>query len=147
MDTEAIHHETPDFASLSHFEEYHGPNQLHMGNGKDFPIQHTGSTSINSLSHPFYLHNIFHVPQITKPLISVQKSAQDNNVFFEFHPTSFSVKDQETRKTILYAQTTNGLYCLDNPPSTHLMESATPQTWHHRLGHLNNQTMHRIFNS
>lgn len=49
-DTGATHHVTPDIASLSHSKEYHGPDQLHMGNGKGLPIQHIGNTSINSLS-------------------------------------------------------------------------------------------------
>lgn len=80
--TRATQHMTPNLTSLSHFKEYHGPNQLYIGNGKGISIRHIGSTPINSLTRPFHLQSILHVLQITKPLMSIQEFARDNNVYW-----------------------------------------------------------------
>lgn len=58
--------------------EYNGPEQLHMGNGKDLPIKKIGYTTIQSNFNPsvsLTLQNLLHVPDITKNLISVSKFA------------------------------------------------------------------------
>lgn len=61
-----------------------------------------------------YLHTIvyvYNVPAITKNLISVSKFAQDNLVFFEFHPYHCLVKSHGSRKVLLKGQVgPNGLY-------------------------------------
>ena len=38
---------------------------------------------------PLIMRNILHVPHITRNFLSVQQFAHDNNVIFEFHPSSF----------------------------------------------------------
>lgn len=140
-DTGATHHFTPDLASLSHAEEYTGSGQLHVGNGKGLLISHTGSTSIKTLSNSFRLSNVLHVPSISKPLISVQKFAKDNIVFFEFHLSHFLIKDQVTQDPLLSGQSRHGLYSLTPTfasvpkPFTSLAERASTDWWHRRLGH------------
>ncbi|GFP84907.1 retrovirus-related pol polyprotein from transposon tnt 1-94 [Phtheirospermum japonicum] len=106
-----------------------------------------------------------YVPHITKNLISVSQFAQDNSVYFEFHPTSCYVKDQVTHQILLRVSLRNGLYKFDiqlansssspnlsspsttstsfmkQHPSVFITESsdsnkeATLQLWHLRLGH------------
>ncbi|GAU22178.1 hypothetical protein TSUD_252060 [Trifolium subterraneum] len=65
-DSGAFHHVTPDPSNLSDTTYLLGSDQVLIGNGQ--------------------------VPAITKNLMSVSKFAQDNNVFFEFHPTFCLVK-------------------------------------------------------
>ena len=47
-----------------------------------------------------------------KCLLSVQKFYLDNNVYFEFHPFVFYVKDLNTNEVILSGQSKDGLYAL-----------------------------------
>jgi hypothetical protein len=47
------------------------------------------------------LNNVLYVPEASKNLVSVHRLTSDNNVFLEFHPNLFFVKDRATRKTLL----------------------------------------------
>ncbi|RDX91656.1 putative mitochondrial protein, partial [Mucuna pruriens] len=49
----------------------------------------------------FTLNNLMLVPHITKNLVSVSKFAQDNGVYFEFHPTNSFVKSQASNQVLL----------------------------------------------
>jgi hypothetical protein len=75
-------------------------------------------------------------------LLSVQKFYLDNNVYFEFHPFVFYVKDLNTNEVLLSSQSQDGLYTLSRsfitlvplaywPPCI----SASANLWHRRLGH------------
>jgi hypothetical protein len=59
-------------------------------------ISHIGHSLLPSSNHPIYLHNILHVPGLSKHLLSIQKLAHDNHAFVELHPSFFCIKDQET---------------------------------------------------
>jgi hypothetical protein len=78
-------------------EHHHGidchSHGHHVGNGAGLKIMHVHSCSINTDTHPLALNNILHVPEISKHLLSVHKLSRDNNVFFEFHPWYFLIKD------------------------------------------------------
>jgi len=50
---------------------------------------------------PLYLHNLLHVPSITKNLLSVSKFALANNVYFELFPHFCTVKCQATNEILL----------------------------------------------
>jgi histone deacetylase 1/2 len=68
---------------------------------------------------------------------------RDNNVFIEFHPDHFSIKEQQTKKTLLSGRCERGLYPLKS--SNKQVLGATRQAlgvvkpssslWHARLGH------------
>lgn len=77
-------------------QDYGGSKKIFMGNNEGLNISHFG-TSFISLDHvkniKLHLLNLFHVFYIRKNLISVSKYTQDNNVYFEFHPRFFLVKD------------------------------------------------------
>jgi hypothetical protein len=47
-----------------------------------------------------------------KNLVSVHHLATDNRAFLEFHPNFFFIKDQATKKTLLEAKCSGGLYPL-----------------------------------
>ena len=71
---------------------------------------HTGHSLINTATRSLALRNILHVPEIFKHLISVHKFSRDNDVFFEYHPWHFSIKDQWSRKILLDERCEFSLY-------------------------------------
>jgi histone deacetylase 1/2 len=83
---------------LTASEPYNGNDNLHVGDGKGLSISHIGHTKLYNPHRSFTLSNVLHVPAITKPLLSVQKFHLDNNVYFEFHPFLFYVKDINTNE-------------------------------------------------
>jgi hypothetical protein len=104
LDISANQHVTPDLATLAALEPYLGNDNLHVGDCKGLFISHSGHTKIHTPHHSFILSNILHVPHITKRLLSVQKFCLDNNVYFEFHPFVFYVKDLNTNEVLLSGQ-------------------------------------------
>lgn len=109
-DTGATHHVTPNIANLSLSESYNGNESVRVGNGKSLPIANVGNSLLHTSHKSFKLDNILHVPSITKSLLSVQKFTKDNQVFFEFHPDKFFVKDPTTKNILLQGTTDAGLY-------------------------------------
>ena len=53
---------------------------------------------------------MLHVPQIQKNLIFVSQFTKDNNVYIEFHSSSFLVKDKATGRVRLRGKPKDGLY-------------------------------------
>jgi len=140
--TGANQHITPDLATLTASEPYLDNDNLHVGDGKGLPISHLGHTKIYTLHHSFTLSNVLHVPAITKPLLSVQKFCLDNNVYLEFHPRVFYVKDLNTHEVLLLGQSKDGLYVLTKSFITSVPQAywspctfAFVDLWHCRLGH------------
>jgi hypothetical protein len=143
-DSGATHHMTSDLANLNlKTEEYGGSDHIRVGNGNTIPITHIGDAHISSSSFPFTLHNVLHVPNIQKNLISVHQFTKATNTFFEFHPFHFFLKDRVTGSLLLRGQSKNGLYFI--PPFTASNKSHRPTAlvgertsihgWHSRLGH------------
>jgi hypothetical protein len=58
---------------------------------------------------------VLRVPSVTRILLSVKKLTIDNDVFIEFHPFHFFVKDRVTRDILLRGRDHHGLYVLDVP--------------------------------
>jgi len=146
LDIGANQHVTPDLATLTTSEPYLGNDNLHVGDGKGLPISHLGHTKIYTPHRSFTLSNVLHVPAITKPLLSVQKFFLDNNVYFEFHPRVFYVKDLSTNKVLLSGQSKDSLYALTKSfvmsvPQAYWSPctSASANLWNRRLGHPNSR--------
>ncbi|KAK2420319.1 putative mitochondrial protein [Trifolium repens] len=118
-DSGASHHVTPDASNLSDAASLPGSDQVLMGNGQGLTINSIGSmcfTSQTNLKTSLTLNNLLLVPSITKNLMSVSKFAQDNNVFFEFHPTLCFVKSQATSEVLLHGTVgADGLYKFASP--------------------------------
>lgn len=100
---------TPDLSTFTHHENYQGSDQLRVGNGKGLPIAHIGSSQISNSQHNFKLSNVLHVPTLTKSLLSVHQFCKDNNVFFEFHPSTSAIKDQVSKTPLLSGLNKDGL--------------------------------------
>lgn len=74
-----------------------------------FPLPNNPTLSLT-------LNNLLLVPHITKNLMSVSKFAQDNNVFFEFHPKFCVVRSQASSEVLLRGSVgSDGLYKFPNP--------------------------------
>jgi len=73
---------------------------------------HIGHSSINTATRPLALRKILHVPEIAKHILSVHKFTRDNDVFFEYHPWHFSIKDRRSRRSLLDGQCKSGLYAI-----------------------------------
>ena len=114
-DSGATNHVTADQSNLTAKTEFFGPDQVYVGNGKGLEIKHIGHSSFISpySSKILTLHNLLHVPTITKNLLSVSKFCSDNNVFFEFHSSCCFVKDQVSKTVVLEGKLANGLYMFD----------------------------------
>ena len=52
-DSSATHHLTADVANLPTLSDYHGPDQVHVGNGDTLLIKHVGSSVLSTPSFPF----------------------------------------------------------------------------------------------
>jgi hypothetical protein len=152
-DSGATHHVTSDMKNLNlKSEEFHGPDQIRIGNGKGLSIHHIGHTRLFSPTLHFDLLNVLHVPQISKNLLSVHKFTSDTNTFFEFHPNYFLLKDRRSKKLLLHGPNSHGLYQFPSfkhqtPPSALIGERVSLPQWHSRLGHPSLKLVRKILSS
>ncbi|KAF7840881.1 Retrovirus-related Pol polyprotein from transposon TNT 1-94 [Senna tora] len=166
-DSGASSHLTNDASNLQVRQPYNGQELVHTANGTGLPIQSVGYSNISSSnSQILHLSQLYHVPSVSKNLISVSKFAKDNRVYFEFHANEFSIKSQETHQVLLKGRMLNGLYIFDSLPlihkgsstrneSTHFASAEQPkssssnmnQIWHNRLGHPGSNILNNVLNT
>jgi hypothetical protein len=125
-DTSENQHVTPDLARLAASKPYLNNDNLHVGDGKGLPIYHIGHTKIYTPHRSFTLSSVLHVLAIRKHLLSVQKFCLDNNIYFEFHPFVFYVKDLNTNQVHLSSQSQDGLYALSKSLLYFMSRISTP---------------------
>lgn len=101
---------TSDHANLSVYSEYDGTDKIIIGDGSSFQVTHIGSMTFSSFLKLFKLHNIFCVPNIHQNLIYVHNFTCFNNVFIDFHPFFFLVKNQSKGATLFRDKCRNGIY-------------------------------------
>jgi hypothetical protein len=143
-DLGATDHITRDLEKLAICDKYTGNDQIHTASGRDMAINHIGYSTIHTLCSQLMLNKILHVPQALKNLISVHRLASDNNIFLEFHPRFFCIKDLYTRSLLVKGPCQGGLYPL---PSSSFKKLAfgvnklacgvikpSIDRWHSRLG-------------
>ncbi|XP_019155026.1 PREDICTED: uncharacterized protein LOC109151881 [Ipomoea nil] len=108
-DTGATHHTSPSDAGLTDTEPYTGSDTLRVGSGEGLSITRIGHALISSsMSNPLKLSDVLVVPGLSTKLLSVQKFSRDNNVFFEFFPSFFVVKDIATNTVLLKGPSSGG---------------------------------------
>ncbi|XP_019160465.1 PREDICTED: uncharacterized protein LOC109157037 [Ipomoea nil] len=103
--TGATNHVTRYLSALSASDEYLGGDTLRVGNSAGLSITSIGHASFSTPSRSFSMYDVLHVPSLFASLLSVQRFASNNKLFFEFHPNFFVVKDLVTKE-----------YCLRGPP-------------------------------
>ncbi|KAK5775141.1 hypothetical protein PVK06_043010 [Gossypium arboreum] len=89
-DSEAKNHITPDMENLTTASPYTSASQVSMGNGDSVSIAHIGSSNFLVGLRLLRLQTVLYVPTVCKNL---RQFAQDNVVYFEFHPYLCFVKD------------------------------------------------------
>lgn len=136
-DTGATDHITGELDKLAFREKYNGGDQVHTANGAGMNINHTGKTIIHTQTRNLNLNHVLHVPQATKNLVSVHRLTTDNDVFLEFHPNYFLIKDRGTKSTLLKGRCHKGLYPLPSASAKLAFGVTKPsfERWHSRLGH------------
>jgi hypothetical protein len=111
-------------------------------------IRHIGHSTIRTPDKNLELRNILHVPSTKKNLVSVHRLASDNNVYFEFHPDFFLIKDLDTRSTLLSGPCRRGMYPLPSTPASSKQACGVNKVpldrWHHRLGHPSFHIVERV---
>jgi len=148
MDTGATDHITGDLEKMTVRDKYHGRDQVHAANGLGMEITNVGYSHLHSPN--LHLKNILLVPQAHKSLCSVNRLTRDNNIFLEFHPDHFFIKEQVTKKTLHKGRCEGGLYPLRSSSSTSTNKQVfgvvKPSTslWHHRLGHASSRVVQQI---
>ncbi|KAF8377299.1 hypothetical protein HHK36_030674 [Tetracentron sinense] len=142
VDSAASHNMTTDLSNLSIHSEYDGTDEVVIGDGSCLPVSHIGSLSFASPNCIFHLRDTLCVPTIKKNLISVHHFTKQNNVFLEFHPSHFFVKDRITGATLLKDECEDGVYPLpetmatvSKPAIAYVHERTAADGWHKRLGH------------
>lgn len=105
------------------------------------PISHVSSALFTFSRRQFIVKQLLRVPSISINLLSVQKFALDNFVFFEFHSSYFLIKDIHTRAILYQGRIKDGLYQLLPSSSSSsikqalVSERAFAASWHKCLGH------------
>jgi hypothetical protein len=100
--------------NLSIHSEYDGTDEVVIGDGSVLAVFYIGSLTLKSPKQTFILRDTLCVPNICKNLISVHHFTSQNNVFLEFHPFYFLVKDQTTGATLLRRACESGVYHFPN---------------------------------
>jgi hypothetical protein len=101
LDSGASAHVSPDLNAFTSYTPYTGTDKLCVGNGKGLDISHIGSGILLTPSVTLKLQNILHVPDISKPLLSISQLLTDNAVYVQFNSNSCFIKDQASNKIIL----------------------------------------------
>jgi hypothetical protein len=135
--TGATDHIKGELEKLSFHEKYNGADQVHTANGAGMKIGHIGHSTIRTPIRNLQLRNILHVPSTKKNLLLVHHLALDNNVFLEFHPNFFLIKDRDTKSILVEGPCRKGLYPLPSVASKQVLgvNNVSPDRWHNRLGH------------
>ena len=108
--------------NLSIHSEYDGTDEVVIGDSSGLHVSHVGSLVLKSPTRTFHLNDTLCVPNILKNLISVHHFTSQNNVFVEFHPLFFLVKDKITGAVLLKSACENGIYTLPD-----LLVQASPK--------------------
>jgi hypothetical protein len=148
-DSGATDHIASELDKLTMKEKYNGRDKIHAANGAGMNISHIGYAFVDSPSKRLQLRNVLHIPHATKNLVSIHRLTLDNNVFVEFHPWYFYVKDRETKRVLLKGRCTKGLYPLVSSSSSknkQVLSATKPLAtrWHDRLGHPSFKVVQRV---
>lgn len=152
MDSGATSHLTNAAGNLKSVFKHSIGKTVTVANGGKIPISSSGSYSFQTHHRPLSLQSVLVTPAVIKNLISVRRFTKDNSCSVEFDPLGFSVKDLQTRKTILRSDSTGDLYPLlpfqnkaTSSPSVFL--TASSDVWHRRLAHPNDQILNSLLSS
>jgi hypothetical protein len=153
-DLGATDHIIGQLEKLAIHVKYTGNDQIHTTSSSGMNINHIGYSNIHTPSRHLMINKILHVPQASKNLISVHRLASDNNIFLEFHPHFFYIKDMDTRNLLVKGSCRGGLYPLPTSSFKKLVFGVNKiacgvvkpyiDRWHSRLGHPTTSIIQRV---
>ncbi|KAF7835365.1 Retrovirus-related Pol polyprotein from transposon TNT 1-94 [Senna tora] len=150
-------------------QTYTGQDTVHTANSNatSLAICTVGNSEVHTHNHkPLLLKDLYHVPSISKNLISVSRFSKDNKVYFQFFSDHFLDKSQESHELLLKGRMTKALYVFDSlslkhkthsnkaAPSANMAtidqsssSSSSLNLWHCRLGHPSIDTVKSILST
>jgi hypothetical protein len=114
---------------LSTHDKYTGNDHVPIAEGTCMNISHIGHSILRTSHGLFDLKNILHVPSALKNLLYVHRFTLD--VFIEFHPFLFLIKNQATRIIMFRGPCYGGFYPLVhmfNETSMHAFITINPSS-------------------
>jgi histone deacetylase 1/2 len=150
FDSVASHNITRDLSN----SEYDDINEVILGDGSGLVVSHIGSLALHSPNRTFLLSDTLCVPNLCKNLIYVHHLTKQNNVFVEFHPFHFLMKDTITGAILLRGACNDGIYTFSTlmvlvsskkVANVHVRTSI--YGWHKCLGHPSNKIVHSLVKS
>jgi histone deacetylase 1/2 len=147
--TDATHHLTRELSKLSTANKYKGRDQVHTADSNGMTISHIGKSILHTPHDSLHLKNIYMFLVLQKNLLSFHKLTLDNDVFLEFHPFFFFIKDRATRTTLFKGPYHGGLYPLVTVTSgaskrAFITIKPSSSTWHRRLEHPWSFVVHQV---
>lgn len=101
LNLSASEHVTANLKNLKLNEETPTNQVVVITNGKLIPILNSEETSYIFCSKFLNLKTVFHVPEIKKNLLSVNKFCKDNYFSMHFDDNLVFVKDRESNRTLI----------------------------------------------
>ena len=149
LDSAASHNITGAFSNLSIHSEYDGTDEVILRDGSGLAVSRIGSLAVHSPHRTFTLRDTLCVLNLCKNLISVHHLTKQNNVFIEFHPFYFLVKDKISGAILLKGACNNGIYTFPesivaSKKFANVHERTSIDGWHKRLGHLSIKIVHHL---
>ena len=128
---------------MSLHQPFHGGDEVAIADGIGLPITHIGSASLQTAYKRLAVKDILCVLSVNKNLIFVYRLCNANQVYVEFFPASFQVKDLSTGIRLLQGRARDDLYEWPVSIPRHAVSyassnsdtKATLSQWHQRLGH------------
>jgi len=100
VDSGASEHVTGALEKMTMHDQYQGQDKIHTASGAGMKISNIGHAILHTPDKDLHLNKVLHVPSIKKDLLSVHKLTRDNDIFVEFHPNFFLIKDRETKRIL-----------------------------------------------
>nr|GEV26938.1 ribonuclease H-like domain-containing protein [Tanacetum cinerariifolium] len=135
MDTGATSHLSSHIGNLQTSSLNHNFHSVIVRNGSSIPVTHCGHVQIHNPYRPLHLRNVLVTPNSIKNLVSVRKFTTDNKCSIDFDPYGFTVRDYNTRQTLLRCDNTGDLYPLHVVASAFALLTNNHSLWHQHLGH------------
>ncbi|KAF9677648.1 hypothetical protein SADUNF_Sadunf08G0129400 [Salix dunnii] len=149
-DSGANAHITANAANLQALHPYDDHDTVEVGNGSGLIIKHTGFSTLNTNQSSFQLNKVFHCPQATTNLLSINQLCLDNDCYFVLTGMDFYVKENKTDRLLFHGLVEGGLYPINGTKNlfnkfrcltSTLGAKATSDQWHDRLGHPADSTL------
>ena len=152
VDSGASSHMTPSKEYFASYEAFDRPEKVHLGDGRVVEAVGAGNIQLKmvfkvSRSKPATMYDVLYVPKLSCSLFSVRAAAKRGNQV-KFSQEKCWIRDSKGQLRGM-GTLVDKLYQLDcevRCPSGENAAAAieTNDLWHQRLGHLNNQQLHKM---